>query len=206
MSAPALTDNSGGTGGTSGHFGRSYSKTPAAEGLSTGNKASTVSMALAAAGPYGMAAAAAIQIWSGYQQASDARHQAELQRTINEANAKFMEYDAWETEKFGYTQAARYQSVVSDVIGKQKVGFAAQGIDISTGTASEIIKESKLTGLLNALDIQSKARGEALGLKMNASNLRLGSDLTDSQASATARSHQISGYLGAMQTGISALK
>lgn len=194
MSAPALTDISGGSRG--GHFGSSRSTTAKTASAS----------ALAAVNPYAAIVLAGIQIWSGNQQASDARFQARMQRKIDEENAKYIEYDAWQTEKHGYTMASRYASVVDDVVGKQLTGFAAAGVDVKSGTAAELIKESKLIGFLNAAEMQNQARAQALGLKMQASSVRLGAEMGDYQAGREARSYQLSGYLGAAETAVRTFK
>lgn len=145
-------------------------------------------------------AMAGLQVWSGLQQAEMIRDQAALNDRINKDNAKYLDMDAWEAEKFGYTQTARYASIVDQTLGKQEAVFAAQNIDSSVGSAAAIKEESKLNAFLNTLDIQRQARAKALGLKVQASNVRLGSDMNRLGQEAQASAAQMNSILQAGRT------
>jgi hypothetical protein len=147
---------------------------------------------------------AAFQVWSGFQQAGMIRDQAALQNRINEMNAGYIEYDAWEAEQFGFSQASRYQTVVDEMEAAQQVGFAAQDIDFTSGTAAALIAESSLNGYLNSLEIKEAGARKAYGLKIQASNVRLGSDMGSLQAGVDAGAAVRSGIIGAGVTGYSA--
>lgn len=142
-------------------------------------------------------AMAAVQLISGFQQAEMIRAKARLQQDMNEMNAQYIERDAWEAEKFGYTQASRYATNIASILGEQKVGLAAQGVDISSGTAKEIQEETKLTGFLNTLDLQRAGRAKAYGLKIQASNVRLGNFMQGQQAELDAQGSIRGGALNA---------
>ena len=148
-------------------------------------------------------AMAAYQLFSGVQQADAMRQQGEMNRAIGEMNAKYAEMDAWEAEKYGYTQSARYQSVVDATIGDQRAIMAASDVDVSYGTAKEVQEESKLTGILNQLDIQQSARKKALGIKVEAANMRLAGNLGQSQANMNANATMNAAYGNVISTGVS---
>ena len=151
---------------------------------------------------YAHAALAAFQVVSGYQQAEGIREQANLNQRIGDMNAKYADMDAWEAEKFGYTESARYQNVIDSTISEQRVGLAAKGVDISTGTAKALQDENRLTGMLNILDIQKMARQKAMGFKVQASNLRLGGQMGQYQANINASAARNTGVLNAASTGL----
>lgn len=147
-----------------------------------------------------------LQLWSGLQQAEQIRANARLTERIGQMNARFAEIDAYEAEKMGYSEAARYQSVVDDVISDQRTIMAANNIDITEGTAKELQEESRLTGFLNTLDLQKAARAKALGLKIEASNMRLGVDLNRIQSDINADASVRAGVMGAARYGVEAYR
>jgi hypothetical protein len=128
------------------------------------------------------------------------REQAGLQNRINILNAEYAELDAYEAEKMGYTRSARYQSVIDATIGAQRSAYAAEGVDVNFGTAAEVQAESQLAGFLNKLDMQKEARQRALGLKVEASNIRLGAGMQRSQAEMQAFGALMGGITGAAST------
>lgn len=142
-----------------------------------------------------------IQILQGLQRAEAIRANARVTQRINEINASNIEIDAYEEEKFGYTQLARYQTQVDQVMAKQESLYAYQNVDITSGTAKQLIDESRLNAFLNTLDIQTAARKRALGLKVQAGNVRLGGYLSGISSEAAADSAVMSGVLGATATG-----
>ena len=149
------------------------------------------------------AGVAGLQIASGLQQAQMIRRQARLTEQLNEMNARFAEIDAYEAEKFGYSEAAAYQTQIDATVGQQKVAFAAQGVDVNFGTAAQLQAETRLTGFLNTIDIQNQARAKARGIRNEASNIRLGSYMSRSQAEINASAVQTQAFLGAANTGVS---
>lgn len=145
-----------------------------------------------------------IQILSGLQRAEAIRANARITQRINAINAENIELDAYEEEKMGETQIARYQSQVDQVLARQESLYAAQNVDTTSGTAKQVIDESRLNAFLNTLDIQSQARKRALGLKLQAGNVRLGGLLSGISSEAAADASVTSGLLGATATGAQA--
>lgn len=146
----------------------------------------------------------ALQLYSGFTQARMFRDQARFNKRIADMNAKWAEHDAWEAEKYGFTESARYQSLIDKTVSEQRAIMASKNIDVSTGTAKELQEETKLIGYLNQLDIQNRASLQARGLKNEAGNLRLGGRLGIAQAEAQAGSAILQGIAGAGTTGLSA--
>ena len=157
-----------------------------------------------AASGYAYAATGAFQLWSGIKQADLMRESGELTRQIAEMNAQYAELDAWEAEIFGATEAARYQTEVEKTISDQRTILAAQDVNITSGTAAELVEETKLTGFLNSLDIEAQGRAKAMGLRREAANFRIGGAQSAAQAELNAGASLRSGVIGAAQSGISA--
>lgn len=164
--------------------------------------ASTISAG--AALPYLAGGLVAFQIYNGIKQAESIRQQARLTAKLNELNAQYIEYDAWQAEAFGQTEQARYQSEIDRVEGEQKVTFAANDVDINYGTAAELQGETRLTGVLNKIQIQNQATSRSLGLRREANNVRFRSIMQQAEAEASAQASITSGFANAAQTGISA--
>jgi hypothetical protein len=143
---------------------------------------------------------ASMQAFSGIKQADDIRSAARFNRELAEMNAKYIEMDAWEAEKYGFTQSSRYQSVIDDVISDQRVGLAGQGVDVNFGTAVELQKSNKLTGFLNQLDMIQQAQNASKNLKNQALNVRFGAVMDGIAADSKARGAENAGYLNAANT------
>lgn len=151
---------------------------------------------------FAYAGLAAYEIISGFQQAEMVRANAELSQEINTFNADLAQIDAYEAEKAGYSQVARYEGVVEQTVGSQRVALAAQGVDVSFGTAAEIQEDTKVRGFLNQQDIMAEANARALGFKNEARSRRLQGYLSAVGAEVSASATRNAGIIGAAQTGI----
>lgn len=150
------------------------------------------------------AAMAGFQIASGLHQAETIRMNARIQDQINEMNARYAELDAYNVEIAGESEIAAYQPMISQTIGEQRVNMAAQDIDVTFGTAADIQEETRLTGYMNTLKMRQAARAKAMGLKMEASNMRLGGQMSRLQSETAARGAIASGIISAAGTGLNA--
>jgi hypothetical protein len=146
---------------------------------------------------------AAIQLIGGYQQGEMLRSQAKLKQKIDEENAQEMEQFAFESEAAGDAQAARYSSVIDSTVAEQRSGYAAQGVDVNYGSAAEVQADTKITGLMNVLDIQREAREKGLGLRRQARLTRIGSGFSNIDAQMQAGAAEFNGLTSAAATGLS---
>jgi hypothetical protein len=143
------------------------------------------------------------QMFAGQQQADDIMKQQDLQRQIDALNADAKLQDAYAAETLGYTESARYQSVIDKTLGEQTVAFAAEGVDVTSGTARAIAAETRLVGRLNVIDMQRNARAKASRLKLESANIRMGAYMSSVQAESDARAARTVGLIGATQIGLS---
>lgn len=148
-------------------------------------------------------ASSIFQIWSGVQQAETIRANAALSKEIADMNAGYAELDAYNAEQDGLSQEARYQSAIDQIVGSQRVAFAAADVDVNFGTAKAVQEESKLAGFLNRLDIINQAHKVALGYKNQARNIRISGAMGMAQANYNAGAVQNAGIMQGVSTGIS---
>lgn len=80
------------------------------------------------------------------------------------------------------------------VVGAQRAAFAAQGVDVSTGSALDLQNEAKATGQMDEATARKNAFREAWGLTAGASNERI--------AGAYGRRASTSQALGELGTGV----
>ena len=118
---------------------------------------------------------AGFQVISGLQQAEMVRMQADIQKEIDDFNAQMAEYDAWKVETYGQTQVAMYQQQIDQAQAAAKVSAAGAGVDIRSGSLSEITAQNELVGLANKLEIENQTREKALGYKRQARSIQMGS-------------------------------
>ena len=127
---------------------------------------------------------AGYQIISGLRQAEMVGRQAELQRQIDEENAKLAEYDAWRTEAYGQTLMAEYQQQIDQTQAKARVSAAAEGVSTTEGSIAELMQQNEMVGLANRMAIEASARERALGYTRQARNIRTGSQMKQAEAKA----------------------
>lgn len=70
--------------------------------------------------------------------------------------------------KRGYKESAMVRRAGKQTAGSQKAALAAQGIDIGSGSAADIIAETEAMSELDQIEIQKNARLDALTIKNNA--------------------------------------
>lgn len=106
---------------------------------------------------------------------SDAENQKEMGNYQNEQyqqNAKNAERDARLAEKRGEEQAINQGKQVNQVVGQQKVGYAASGVDVSSGSAAAVTAETYKIGFEDMSTIKNNAYLEAMGFRQQAANYR----------------------------------
>ncbi|WP_454911120.1 virion core protein, T7 gp14 family [Stutzerimonas chloritidismutans] len=72
----------------------------------------------------------------------------------------------------GGVAADEQRKTTQQVIGAQRAGFAANGIDVNTGTAGQIQNDAAALGELDALTIMNNAAREAYGYRVQAMDQR----------------------------------
>lgn len=109
---------------------------------------------------------------TGLAQSKATKAQAAYQQQVYELNAQSAELQARDAIIRGQKTEAALRRQSKQLIGKQRAEIAAQGIDVSTGSAAEIQAETRQMTTQDAIEIQNNAWREAWGYRFEAQNLR----------------------------------
>lgn len=113
---------------------------------------------------------------SGYQssqkQAAAASMQGEYTARIDEQNAGIADMQAKDATDRGTIEEQRQRLGTRQNIGSTRAAQAAQGVDISSGSAADVQASEAGLGELDALTIRNNAARESWGYNVDAANLR----------------------------------
>lgn len=104
--------------------------------------------------------------------AYSANETGKYQEKVAKVNAGISERAAADAISRGAVEADEQRKVTQQVIGAQRTGFAANGIDVNSGTAGLIQNDSAALGELDALTIANNAAREAYGYRVQAMDQR----------------------------------
>jgi len=93
--------------------------------------------------------------------ANASRQQAQANRAIAEGNAQIAEMQAQDALKRGEEDAQVAQRRARQVAGAQRAAYSARGVDISDGTAADVIEQTDFFGQVDAATARTNARKEA---------------------------------------------
>lgn len=91
---------------------------------------------------------------------------------VSKVNAGMSEQAARDALARGEIEADDMRKQTRQVIGTQRTGFAANGIDVNTGSAGQIQDDTAALGELDALTILNNAAREAYGYRVQAVDQR----------------------------------
>lgn len=111
-----------------------------------------------------------LQFLSALDESQNQKAMGDYQNEQYQQNAKNAERDAKLAEKRGEEQAINQGKQVNQVIGQQKVGYAASGVDVSTGSAAAVTAETYKIGFEDMTTIKNNAYLEAMGYRQQAAN------------------------------------
>lgn len=147
------------------------------------------------------AAAIGVNVVGGIAQAQATEQAAQINNQVAQINAQYAELDSFNAKEQGFAIASRYQETVDQTIGVQKAGEAAGGQDVGFGTAAELGAQTKLTGYLNQLNINTQASQKALGYDVQANNIRLNGEIGVNTANVEAANAVIGGAAKGVSVG-----
>ncbi len=105
---------------------------------------------------------------NAWNQGESAKLQAEFERKQYETNARLAEMNAEDAIKRGDKAASQAKRAGQLLLGKQRTGYAGQGVKVDAGSASDIQGETQSLSELDQLQIKSNAWREAWGYKVEA--------------------------------------
>lgn len=118
--------------------------------------ASAVSTAVASA-PL-TTAATLVGGYSAYQE-------AQAQNRAASAKANAVAVEAEQVKQQGMETEIRQRQKVAAIVGEQKVGFASSGVDIGSGTPTDVVADTKTLGNADALTIRANTKRQVMALQ-----------------------------------------
>jgi hypothetical protein len=140
------------------------------------------------------------QYSSSRREAAAMRAQAEYNRKISEINESYTMAKSDDAIRRGEQEVESHRSKVRQLVGSQKAALAASGVDISSGSAAQIVDQSERLGELDAITLKNNAWREAYGYKVEAKNIRIQGMMGQATAATQARNTLVSGGLNAVTT------
>lgn len=139
---------------------------------------------------------------SSYQQGKAQQAQYNYQAKVNEENAKIAQENAKVQRQQGIEEARLQRIKAASTIGSQKTAMAANGIDITQGTAVDVIADTAAIGELDALQTQYNYEMKARGYETQAGNFQNQANLDV----ISGKNAYTAGKVGAVQHGLAGLQ
>lgn len=133
---------------------------------------------------------------SAYQQSASAKASMEYQSQVARNNAISAEYQAQDALKRGENAEEQQRRRTAMLKGSQTARLAANGLDISEGSALQILSDTDWMGEVDALTVRDNAMREAWGLRQEGQNYLSNSNML--KATANAQNPLFSAAAGAM--------
>lgn len=109
---------------------------------------------------------------SGRRAGNAAITQGNYEANLYNQNATLADQQAADAIARGQVAEGRQRNAGKSFIGQQRTGFAGQGVDVTSGSASAVQGEAQAMSALDALTIRNNAAREAFGYKVQALNDR----------------------------------
>lgn len=119
--------------------------------------------------------------------------QSIYQREISAIDQKLSSFQAEMEIKRGRKEAQQLKEEAAGVIGSQRAAFAAQGVDVSSGTALEIQAQTAEQAARDAVTVRNNAWLSAWGIKVEATNRKYASRFQSQASQNVARSTLMTG-------------
>jgi hypothetical protein len=133
---------------------------------------------------------------SAYQQSASAQASMDYQAQVARNNAITAEYQAQDAVKRGEVAEAEQRRRTAMMKGSQTARLAANGLDISEGSALNILSDTDWMGEQDALTVRDNASREAWAYRQQGANSQSNSNML--QASADAQNPLLSGATSIM--------
>lgn len=149
--------------------------------------------------PVTMAATAAVvaTVSQGVSTVAAVR-QSRFEGRVAERNAAMDRESARDTMERGRVEEARYQQQLSQRMGSQRAALAANGIDLSFGSAADFLTDTAVIGQEDAAAIRENAMRETRGYEISATNYQGQASAARSRATGQA----IGGALSTFSTAL----
>jgi len=172
-----------------------------AAGIGAAGVIAGVANTVLAAGALAGIAGSATSAFSSYQQGKQQQAYYNYQAQVAQENAKIAESNAAMERQQGIEEARLQRIKTLQAIGSQQTAMAANGVDVTQGTALDVIGDTAAMGELDALQTRYNYERKALAYETQAGNLKNQANL-DIIAGQNAYS---AGKLNALSTGLAGI-
>lgn len=121
-------------------------------------------------GIVGTIASTTIGVVSSVQSANAQKAQYDYQAQVAKKNAEIAQNNADQKRQEGIEEARQQRMKTLRAIGSQQAAMAANGIDISSGTALDVVEDTAAMGELDALTTRYNYETHAVGFEQQANN------------------------------------
>lgn len=139
---------------------------------------------------------------SSYQQGKAQQAQYNYQAKVNEENAKIAQENANVQRQQGIEEARLQRMKAIKTIGSQQTAMAANGVDVTQGTAVDVIADTAAMGELDALQTQYNYEMKARSYEAQAGNFQNQANLDV----ISGKNAYTAGKIGAVQSGLAGLQ
>lgn len=160
-----------------------------------------VMTAVKIAGAIAAVASTAISIPAAVQQGKSQEAMYNYQAKVNQENAKIAQENANVQRQQGIEEARLQRIKAASTIGSQKTAMAANGVDVTQGTAVDVIADTAAIGELDALQTQYNYEMKARGYEAQAGNFQNQANLDV----ISGKNAYTAGKIGAVQAGLGGL-
>lgn len=118
-----------------------------------------------------------------YQQASAAKQAAKYEASVASANAKVAEFKAQDVQDRAQQDAENLGRQIASVRGKQKATIAANGIDLSSGSAQSILDATDYYGAQDQATVANNSAKDQWSLRSQKANYEAEAQMQKNKAS-----------------------
>jgi len=136
---------------------------------------------MAVAIPYVIAAFAA---YSSYSQASAQKNQANYNAAVERNNALISSYQATDAIEKGKLERQNHETKVRAMVGSQEAALAGNGLSLSSGSASNLLSDTEMFGLIDANTITQESKRKSWAYDVEGSNYTAKAGGLENQADA----------------------
>lgn len=113
-------------------------------------------------------AGTAMSAYGAYSNSQNAKAAMGAQAQVNRNNALIAGWQAEDAIKRGGRDAMRVKTMANRLKGAQRAGFGANGVDMTTGSALQILSDTEYFGEVDAGTVKDNAAKEAWALRNQA--------------------------------------
>ena len=111
-------------------------------------------------------------VGSAYTQSRALKQQGKFESQIANQNAALAEIQAKDALLRGDQERQTYQLQVKKLLGSQRARLAAQGLDLGSGSALDVLQDTARAGAYDAMTIKNNAFREAMGYEIASTEYR----------------------------------